>query len=76
MPIKLNSVFAGYVAFFVLGFFVCLFGFFRAIPAAYGGFQARGQIGAAAASLGHGHSNTISELHLQPTLQHRATLDS
>ena len=38
-------------------------------PAAYGSFQARGQIRAAAAGLhhSHGHSNTKSELHLQPT---------
>ena len=46
------------------------FGFllFRAIPAAYGSFQARGQIGAAAASLGHSHSNAGSELQSTPQL--------
>ena len=38
-----------------LSFFVfCLF---RALPTAYGGFQARGLIGAAAASLRHNQSN-------------------
>ena len=42
----------------VLGIF---FGFFRAIPAAYGSFQARGPIGAAAASLCHSHNNMWSE---------------
>ena len=30
---------------------------FRDIPAAYGGSQARGEMGAVAASLPHGHSN-------------------
>ena len=53
-------------------FFFFLFSFsfflhFRAAPAAYGGFQARGQIGATAAGLCH--SNTGSEPHLQPTPQ-------
>ena len=40
-------------------FFLLLF---RATPVAYGGFQARGLIGAIAA--GHSHSNTGSEPHL------------
>ena len=39
---------------------VCLFGLFRTAPVAYGGSQARGQIGAVAASLHHSHSNTGS----------------
>ena len=34
-------------------FFVCFFVFFRAAPAAYGGSQARGWIGAAASGLQH-----------------------
>jgi len=38
---------------------------FRATPLAYGSSQARGWIGAAAASLCHKHSNTRSKLHLQ-----------
>ena len=42
---------------------------------AYGSSQARGQIGAAAASLCHSHSNAVSELRLRPLhyslLQHR-----
>ena len=42
-----------------------------AAPAAYGGSQARGWIGATAASLRH--SNAGSEPHLQPTLQLAAT---
>ena len=39
-----------------------------ATPVAYGSSQARGQIRAAAAGLHHSHSNTRSELRLQPTL--------
>ena len=35
--------------------------------------QARGQIGAAVADLRHSHSNTRSNLHLQPTPQLTAT---
>ena len=38
---------------------------FRAAPAAYGGFRARGQIGAAAAGLYPSHSNTGSKPHLR-----------
>ena len=45
--------------------------FFRATPMANGGSQARGQIGAAAASLRHNHrirtvSTTYSTAHLTP----------
>ena len=43
--------------------------FFRAAAEAYGGSQARGQIGATAASLHHSCNNGESELHLRPTLQ-------
>ena len=46
-----------------------------AAPAAYGGSQARGPIGAAAAGLHHSHSNAGSELCLQPTPQLTATPD-
>ena len=58
---------------FVL-FCFCLF---RAVPAAYGGSQARSQIGAAAAGLhrSHSHSNAGSELHGQPAPQLMATPD-
>ena len=51
-------------------FFFCLL---RAAPMAYGAFQARGQIGAVAASLHHRHSNARSKPCLQPTLQLTAT---
>ena len=44
-----------------LSFFFCLF---RVAPAAYGGSQARGQIGAVAAGRCHSHSNAGSELCL------------
>ena len=46
---------------------------FRAAVVAYGGSQARGQIGAAAPSLCH--SSTGSEPCLRPTPQLTATLD-
>ena len=51
------------------------FGLFKAEPAAYGGSQAKGRIGAVATSLRHSHSNTKSQPHLQPTPQLRATQD-
>ena len=44
--------------------FLFLFLLFRAVPVAYGSFQTRGQIGAAAAGLCHKHSNAESEPHL------------
>ena len=46
-----------------------------AVPVANGRSQARGRIGATAASLRHGHSNMGSEPHLRPTLQLTAMLD-
>ena len=47
----------------------------RAAPTAYGGSQARGLIGAVATGLRQNHSNTGSELHLQPTSQLTTTPD-
>ena len=44
-----------------------LFFFLRAILTAYGGFQARGRMRAAPASLYHSHSNAGSKPHLRPT---------
>jgi len=52
-----------------------LFVFSRAAPAAYGGSQLRGPIGAVAAGLHQSHSNSGSELHLQPTPQLMARPD-
>ena len=53
--------------------FVLSFCLFRAAPTAYS--QAKGQIGAAAASLCHSHSSLGSKPCLQPTPQLIATLD-
>ena len=53
-------------------FSFCLF---RAAVAAYGSSQARGQIGAIAASLHHSHSIARSEPQLQPTPQFTAMPD-
>ena len=55
-------------------FFFFFFGFLGP-PAAYEGSQARGPIGVVAAGLHHSHSNTASELHLQPTPQFKAMPD-
>ena len=55
-------------------FYLFVFCLFRATPAAYGGSQARGRIGAVVAtSLGQRHSNAGPEPHLQPTPQLTAT---
>ena len=51
-------------------FSFCLF---RATPLAYGGSQARGRIGAVAASLCQRHSNAGSKSYLRPTPQLTAT---
>ena len=53
----------------------CLFVISWAAPVAYGGSQARGQIGAVAAGLHQGHSKAGSEPRLQPTPQLTTTLD-
>ena len=55
-------------------FFVFLL-FLWAAPAAYGGSQARGRIGAVATGLRQSHSNSGPEPRLQPTPQLRATPD-
>ena len=57
-----------------LFFFVFLL-FLWAAPAAYGGSQARGRIGAVATGLRQSHSNAGSEPSLQPTPQLMATPD-
>jgi len=67
--------------FFSFFFFVfCLFvvvvvAISWAAPSAYGGSQARGQIGAVATGLRQSHSNAGSEPSLQPTPQLTATPD-
>ena len=55
--------------------FFFLFAIFWAVPAAYGGCQARGRIGAVAAGLHHSHSNAGSEPRLGRTPQLMATPD-
>ena len=70
---------------FLLDFFVCVCVFVVVVvvvvaiswaaPAAYGGSQARGRIGAAATGLHQSHSNTGSEPCLQPTPQLTTTPD-
>ena len=54
--------------------FFLSFCLFRAAPVAYRGSQARGRIGAVAASLCQSHSNARSEARLLPTPQLTATL--
>ena len=55
---------------------VVVFGVFsRAAPAACGGSQARGLIGAVADGLHHSHNNVEPELCLRPTPQLTATPD-
>ena len=56
-------------------FFFLSFVFSKTAPRAYGGSQARGQIGPIAAGLRHSHSNAGPELRLQPTPQFKATPD-
>ena len=56
----------GFIYLFIFNLFIfCLFAFSRAAPLVYGGSQARGPIGAAAASLRQSQRN--SEPCLQPT---------
>ena len=77
-----NSLFlllGGVDIFLFLFLFIYLFIVFFAVswatPAAHGGSQARGQIGAVAARLCQSHCNAGSKPHLQPTPQVMAMLD-
>ena len=56
---------------FYVCMYVCMYLFcpFKATPAAYGGSQARGLIGAVVTGLHHSHSNSRSESSLRPTPQ-------
>ena len=60
-------------SFFFLSFFFFFLLLFRATPVAHGDSQARGPIGAVAASLHHSHGNVRSEPGLRPTPQLIAT---
>ena len=59
----------------IANFSLSFFCRFRGAPAAYGGSQARGQIGAVAAGLRHSHSNTDPGHTPPPMLQLAATPD-
>ena len=61
--------------FIYLFIYFCLFAISWAAPAAYGGSQARGLIGATVASLRQSHSNAGSEPRLRPTPQLTAIPD-
>ena len=61
--------------FLFIHLFFGLFAISWAAPAAYGGSQARGPIGAVATGLRQSHSNVGSEQRLQPTPQLTATPD-
>ena len=61
--------------FYLLFIYFGLFAISKAGPAAYGGSQARGQIGAVATSLRQSHSNAGSELRLRPIPQLTAMPD-
>ena len=67
------------IYFVIIIFFIFIYLFIFAISwaalAAYGGSQARGQIGAVAASRRQRHSNAGPKQCLQPTPQLTATLD-
>ena len=64
-----------FIYLFIFNFLIFVFCLFRATPAAYGGSQAKGRIGAIAASLCHRYSNARSKPHLLPTPQLTAMLD-
>ena len=66
---------AVYLFFYFFIFFFVFLLFLWAAPTAYGGSQARGQIGAVAIGLRQSHSNGGSEPRLQPTPQLMATPD-
>ena len=58
--------------FYLIYLFILLF---RAAPTAYGGSQARGPFGVAAAGLCHSHNDAGPKPRLQPTPQLTATPD-
>ena len=64
-----------FIYLFIFIFIFFLFAISWAAPAAYGGSQARGQIGAVATGLRQSHNSAGSEPCLQPTPQLTAMLD-
>ena len=77
LHLSFNIIYNAPVAFHIFFFFVCFVFllFLWATPAAYGGSQARGRIGAVATGLRQSHSNAGSEPRLQPTPQLTAMPD-
>ena len=74
-PLKKQCKVQEFIYLFIIYLFILSFAFSRASLMAYGGSQARGQIGAVATGLCQGHSNVGSELNLQPTPQLTAMPD-
>ena len=72
-----DFLFSTFFFFFFLSFVVvvAVVAISWAAPAAYGGSQARGLIGAGATGLRQSHSNAGSEPRLRPTPQLTATPD-
>ena len=70
-----QRAYTSFLRFILIKDFIVFFFSPRAASVAYGSFQARGPIGATAASLYHGHNNAGYEPHLQPTPQLKATPD-
>ena len=73
--LKGDSLNLSFIYLFIYLFIIFVFCLFRAAPAAHGGSQARGPLGAVASRLHHDHSNEESEPHLRPTPQPTATPD-
>ena len=74
-PIKVRNRIDLWGSFLFVCLFVFPFAFSRAAPAAHGGSQARGPVGAAGTGLRQSHSSVGSEPRLQPTPQLTATRD-
>ena len=79
IPVRVSFSFLLFVTdqfiYIYIFFFFVFLSFFRAAPAAYGGSQARGLIGAVVAGLRHSHSNARSKPRLRPTPQLMAMPD-
>ena len=69
-------IYTMFVLCFMFFFLLFLFCLLRAAPTAYGGIQARGLIGAVAASLCQSYSNATSEPRLRVTSQLTGIQDS
>ena len=72
---KLSCYQVIYLFIIIIIIFLVFLPFPGSLPEAYGGSQARGQIGAVVSSLHQRHSNVGSKPSLQPTPQLTATPD-